>query len=365
VSETVEYAHSRGELLGSAIYNSRSAKSWRGGMRASSFHSMKNSSACVSMRHSCFAADHDARRWHGGSSVGVGPVTRLIVDRYDDVLVLQTLTAAMSRREESIANCCSRKTTAAPSSRATMRPCGNSRACVRAKTSCAANTRHPRAWTIAGHSYALDFWSGQKTASISTRRIIRRVAAHARDRRVLDCFTNQGGFALSAMKAGAKSCRRVDQSTEALKLAEATRRGEAQRRVDAGQCLRPAAPLRTKRERFDLVVLDPPSLHQEQGNKEGALRAITSSPARAKATPPRAASSRRSRARTRHRAGLGRTAAEGAAGNRNDLAAAPAARASSDHPILVNVPKPSIYAAIFWKKSMSRRRNLFAAVILG
>ncbi len=132
----------------------------------------------------------------------------------------------------------------------------------------------PTRVTIAGISYALDLWSGQKTGFyLDQAENYAAVAARARGRRVLDCFTNQGGFALSAMKAGAKFCRAVDQSTEALKLAEATATAEKLQvewmQANVFDLLR---HYEQKRETFDLVVLDPPSFTKSKGNKDGALR---------------------------------------------------------------------------------------------
>ena len=45
------------------------------------------------------------------------------------------------------------------------------------------------------------------------------VSAHARDRRVLDCFTGQGGFALACAQAGAADVTGVDGSGESLAIA--------------------------------------------------------------------------------------------------------------------------------------------------
>ena len=47
------------------------------------------------------------------------------------------------------------------------------------------------------------------------------VAEHARDRRVLDCFTGQGGFALACAQAGAAEVTGVEGSGESLAIARA------------------------------------------------------------------------------------------------------------------------------------------------
>jgi 23S rRNA (cytosine1962-C5)-methyltransferase len=127
---------------------------------------------------------------------------------------------------------------------------------------------------IAGINYELDLWSGQKTGFyLDQAENYAVIAACAKGRRVLDCFTNQGAFALSAMKAGAVSCRAVDESAEALRLAEATGRREklAVEWIQAN-VFDLVRHYEQKRETFDLIVLDPPSFTKSKGNKESALR---------------------------------------------------------------------------------------------
>jgi len=272
--ETVEVRSSRGELLGSAIYNSRSQIVAR-----------RYARELVPLDEKLLGARLDAALLYRGPITTRGVARRLvwsesdqlpglIVDRYDDVLVLQTLTAAMSRREEIIANLLLAKTGCRTILARNDAPVRQLEGLPLERKILRGEYEAPTRVTIAGISYALDLWSGQKTGFyLDQADNYAAVAAHAQGRRVLDCFTNQGGFALSAMKAGAKSCRAVDQSTEALKLAETTAT-EAKLNVEWMQAnvfdlLR---HYEQKRERFDLVVLDPPSFTKSKGNKEGALR---------------------------------------------------------------------------------------------
>jgi len=272
--ETVEVRSSRGELLVSAIYNSRSQIVAR-----------RYARELVPLDEKLVGARLDAALLYRGPITTRGVARRLvwsesdqlpglIVDRYDDVLVLQTLTAAMSRREEIIANLLLAKTGCRTILARNDAPVRQLEGLPLERKILRGEYEAPTRVTIAGISYALDLWSGQKTGFyLDQADNYAAVAAHAQGRRVLDCFTNQGGFALSAMKAGAKSCRAVDQSTEALKLAETTAT-EAKLNVEWMQAnvfdlLR---HYEQKRERFDLVVLDPPSFTKSKGNKEGALR---------------------------------------------------------------------------------------------
>jgi len=272
--ETVELRSARGELLGSAIYNSRSQIVAR-----------RYARELVPLDEKLLGARLDAAIAYRGTIEKRGVARRLvwsesdqlpglIVDRYDDVLVLQTLTAAMSRREEIITNLLLAKTGCRTILARNDAPVRQLEGLPLERKILRGAYEAPTRVTIAGISYALDLWSGQKTGFyLDQADNYAAVAAHARGRRVLDCFTNQGGFALSAMQAGAKSCRAVDQSTEALKLAEAAATA-AKLNVEWMQAnvfdlLR---HYEQKRENFDLVVLDPPSFTKSKGNKEGALR---------------------------------------------------------------------------------------------
>ena len=272
--ETIELRSARGELLGSAIYNSQSqivARRYARNLTPldESLLSMRldDAIACRGPLHARGAA----RRLVWSES---DQLPGLIVDRYDDVLVLQSLTAAMARREETIANLLLKKTGCRVILARNDAPVRQLEGLPLERKILRGDYAPPTRVIIAGITYALDLWSGQKTGFyLDQAENYEAVAAQARGRRVLDCFTNQGGFALSAMRAGAASCRAVDQSTEALKLAEATANVEKLKvewmQANVFDLLR---HYEQKRERFDLIVLDPPSFTKSKGNKEGALR---------------------------------------------------------------------------------------------
>jgi 23S rRNA (cytosine1962-C5)-methyltransferase len=272
--ETVELRSAKGEMLGSAIYNSRSQIVARRYAR----NLAPLDERLLSMRLDDALAVRGPRKMRGSARRLVwsesDQLPGLIVDRYDDVLVLQSLTAALARREEIIANLLLEKT----GCRVIL---ARNDAVVRQleglpleRKILRGDYEPPTRVTIAGIAYNLDLWSGQKTGFyLDQAENYAIVAAHARGRHVLDCFTNQGGFALSAMKAGATSCRAVDQSAEALRLAEATARAEKLKaewiQASVFDLLR---HYEQKRETFDLIVLDPPSFTKSKGNKAGALR---------------------------------------------------------------------------------------------
>jgi 23S rRNA (cytosine1962-C5)-methyltransferase len=108
----------------------------------------------------------------------------------------------------------------------------------------------------------VDIANGQKTgAYLDQQRNRERVAAHAAGADVLDAFSYTGGFAIAALRAGAKSATLIDSSAEALALAEREAAANAVRErcgFVAANVFDELRSLRAATRRFDLVVLDPP-----------------------------------------------------------------------------------------------------------
>lgn len=117
---------------------------------------------------------------------------------------------------------------------------------------------------------------GQKTGCYLDQRENRgRVAAHAQGRRVLDAFCYGAGFACHALLAGASEAVCLESSAEALALARRTLAlngvdGKADfREVNAFDDLR---RLDRAKERFGLIVLDPPPFTRRKEALEAAVR---------------------------------------------------------------------------------------------
>ncbi|HEV2069860.1 MAG TPA: class I SAM-dependent methyltransferase, partial [Acidimicrobiales bacterium] len=127
-----------------------------------------------------------------------------------------------------------------------------------------------------------DVIAGQKTGHFLDQRDNRRlVGSKAEGARVLDVFSCTGAFSLAAAAGGARSVRSVDVSEKAL---EAARRNFAHNRrlpsvrrcrleTTTGDAFEVMGALRATGERFDVVVVDPPSFAQRQASVDGALRA--------------------------------------------------------------------------------------------
>lgn len=130
-----------------------------------------------------------------------------------------------------------------------------------------------------GLIFGADVVQGHKTGFFFDQRDNRqRVRQVAQGKRVLDVFSYNGGFAVSAAAGGARSVLSIDISAPALE--------SARRNIERNQHLPEVAScafetqaadafdaLETLTQQFDLVVVDPPSFANSADQIEGALRA--------------------------------------------------------------------------------------------
>ena len=138
-----------------------------------------------------------------------------------------------------------------------------------------------------GVRYVVDFENGQKTGFFLDQKYNRRAVAQlCRGKRVLDCFTDTGSFALNAAFAGAEHVHAVDISAFAIAAAtENARLNGLEDRMDFEVAnvfdLLPKLVENSKHE-FDVVILDPPAFtksrrtvsNAERGYKEINYRAM-------------------------------------------------------------------------------------------
>ena len=98
----------------------------------------------------------------------------------------------------------------------------------------------------------------------------REIAKLAKGKRVLDCFCNQGGFALACAKAGAASVTAVDSSGPAI---EAAQRNAELNGVEINTVQHNAFDfLKHCEDEYDLVILDPPSFTKNKKSLNNAMR---------------------------------------------------------------------------------------------
>jgi len=123
----------------------------------------------------------------------------------------------------------------------------------------------------------VDYINGQKTGFFLDQKYNRRsIRTLAEGKRVLDCFTHTGSFALNAAQAGAAHVTAVDVSADALAMARknAERNGLSDRMdficADVFELLTNAA--KDKRFDYDLVILDPPAFTKSRDTLKNAIK---------------------------------------------------------------------------------------------
>lgn len=127
-----------------------------------------------------------------------------------------------------------------------------------------------------GVKYIVDVEDGQKTGFFLDQKN-NRAAIHriCKGKKVLDCFTHTGSFALNAGIAGAVSVLGVDASMTGVKQAEENARMNGLSDIVKFECadvfdLLPK--LERDKETFDVVILDPPAFTKSRNSIKNAAK---------------------------------------------------------------------------------------------
>jgi 23S rRNA (cytosine1962-C5)-methyltransferase len=187
----------------------------------------------------------------------------LVVDRYADLLVMQTLAFGMDRRKELLADLLSEQM---KPDAIYLRNDSKSRALEGLPLSHGfLRGRSPTRFEIAEGParFEVDIERGQKTGWFCDQRENRlAVASVAKEADVLEVFCHTGAFGIQAALRGAKSVLGIDVSTDAVAMARrhADMNGMGNlceyREADAFEELR---ALDRTGQRYDLIILDPPA----------------------------------------------------------------------------------------------------------
>lgn len=200
----------------------------------------------------------------------------LVVDRFHDVLVVQVTTAGMDAIQDDIIEALSEV--------------------LKAKTILLRNDSGSReleglelySKTVLGElpelveleengtRFVTSLEQGQKTGWFYDHRLNRqRTQQYVKDKRVLDVFSYVGGWGVEALQAGAKEVTCVDASAFALDLAKqsaALNNKEDRFTAMEGDAFEALKSLAEDKEKFDVVILDPPAFVKRRKDlKEGSL----------------------------------------------------------------------------------------------
>jgi 23S rRNA (cytosine1962-C5)-methyltransferase len=280
--DIVQIRSPRGRTLGSALYSDRSQIALRllsyGDAPADLALIRRRLESAIAFRRS-LAIDASAYRLvHGEADL----LPSLIVDRYGDYLVVQTLSQGMDRLLPALT----------PMLAELLQPRGIlARNDPRARVLEGLEQRVevvagdlPESVTVTetGIEYDVDLRRGQKTGLFLDQRENRAAAAAYARGRLLDCFSYNGGFAL-VLGRSCDDTIAIDVSEDAVTRIRqnAARNGVA---VDArvGNVFDELRGLDRLGERFDTIVLDPPAFAKNKaavsnaraGYKEINLRAL-------------------------------------------------------------------------------------------
>ncbi|MGH9661109.1 MAG: class I SAM-dependent rRNA methyltransferase [Bryobacteraceae bacterium] len=269
--EAVEVADAKGRALGTAHYSSTSQICLRFLSRevveiGPEFFRARLEAA-LAFRRSVVSNSDCCRLVHAEADLLPG----LVVDRYADWVVVQTLTQGMDRAKDLIID----------EVRRLIRPAGiviRNDAAVRAKEKLPLETTVLGAdplvdVRINGLRFRADLAGGQKTGIYLDQRENYAASATYGRGRALDLFTSTGGFALHLFSR-CDSVVAIDSSARALETARDNQRNNAAANIDFRQAdvFDFLAGQAAAGQRFDTVVLDPPAFAKTRGAIDGAAR---------------------------------------------------------------------------------------------
>lgn len=281
--DVISLKDGKDHLIGSAIYNSKSqivARRFSRRRQDLDLDFFRRRIEQASEYRDRRNIDPKLRRVVWSESDGLPGV---IIDRYGDNFVLQTLTLAMDMRKDLIVNAIESGIGFQPMSNALEAHATiieRNDAPVRKaegmelRSGVLRGTPSQIVIEIEGVQFEVDFLRGHKTGFyLDQKHNYKIVAEHARGRRVLDCFTNQGAFALTCARAGAMEVTGVEENSENI---AAAKRNAARNQLkvdwvqqDAFQFLRGAEKAGAQ---YDVIVLDPPSFTRTKSGLRDALR---------------------------------------------------------------------------------------------
>ncbi|MEN3940549.1 class I SAM-dependent rRNA methyltransferase [Prosthecobacter sp. SYSU 5D2] len=272
--DVVQLQDARGKPMGSAIYNPQSQISAR----------------LFSYRRQDLDLDFFTRRIERALKVrtDAGVDTALcrvvwsesdglpgvIVDRYGDYLVLQTLTLAMAQRQDLIIQALVQ--IFSPKGIVQRNEGGVRKAEGLEQIKGAVFGEAPAPFIVRheGSAFHADLIEGQKTGLyLDQLDNYQHAAKLAKGRRVLDCFSNQGGFAQACALAGAVEVTAVDISESATEQAKKNAEiSGAKVNFIAANCFDFLKAQETAAATYDLIILDPPSFTKTKAKVQDAMR---------------------------------------------------------------------------------------------
>ncbi|HTX20269.1 MAG TPA: class I SAM-dependent rRNA methyltransferase [Candidatus Aquilonibacter sp.] len=206
----------------------------------------------------------------------------LIVDKYEDVLVVQISSLGMDKHKSQIVAVLQK--VFSPRAILERSDIGSRKFEGMAEVNgiLSGELNGPVSVNLNGLKFETDLVGGHKTGMyLDQQANYQAVSQFANGARVLDCFSFLGGFGLHAARAGAAHVHLLDQSAEAIEASNrnAAANGLAEKcsfeTVNVFDWLKANTAVRPHERvipRFDLIVLDPPSFTRNRASVPDALR---------------------------------------------------------------------------------------------
>ena len=273
--DVISLKDGRDRLIGSAIYNSKSqivARRFSRQRQDLDPDFFKRRIAQASEYRDRRNVDPKLRRIVWSESDGLPGV---VIDRYGDYFVLQTLALAMDLRKnlivKAIVDLFGDTTIIERNDSAVRKAEGLELRTGVLEGDAPSGPITVRLGTL---KFDVDLLHGQKTGFYLDQAPNYSAVAHfAPERRVLDCFANQGAFALACAQAGATDVAAVEENSENVAAGKrnAERNGLKVRWIeqDVFAFLRGAEKPEAE---YDLIILDPPSFTKTKSGLRDALR---------------------------------------------------------------------------------------------
>jgi 23S rRNA (cytosine1962-C5)-methyltransferase len=206
----------------------------------------------------------------------------LIVDKYEDVLVMQISSLGMDQRKSQIVAALQKIF----SPRAILERSDMSsrkfEGLAEANGILAGESEGKISVNLNGLKFETDLIGGHKTGMYLDQQMnYEAVSKFAKGAQVLDCFSFLGGFGLHAARAGAAHVHFLDQSADAIEASKrnAIANGLAEKcsfeAINVFDWLKTATAVKPHERvipRFDLIILDPPSFTRNRASVPDALR---------------------------------------------------------------------------------------------
>ena len=265
----VDLRTARDTELGSGVYNGRSQIVWR---RYSAAAGVAFDAAYIAQAIDRALLRREQEPFRRVVWSEADDLPGLIVDQFEDVLVVQALTLAVDQRLDRIGEILVERCGPSEIVYRSDAPSRNHEGLTAEVRTRSGQSFDPRIFEIDGIEFRLDLSGGQKTGFYLDQRIQHhRVASYANGRRVLDGFCHIGGFALRCARMGAASVLGIDSSGQCIEDARA--HADRNRLRAKFLCANMFDFFTEYRgELFDLIVLDPPSFARNRASLAGALR---------------------------------------------------------------------------------------------